>query len=116
VLILCHPVLLLVSERLQGYASAISPAKLLGVLALVALCAAVLAALLSRRLHLKVNTWKRIHRATYAVFPLGLVHSLIIGTTLQKWPTRALWFALGAGYVAILGYRIVKGSQKRHPA
>lgn len=115
-LILCHPALLLISERLQGYASAVSPAKLLGVLALAALCAAVLAALLSRRLHLKVNTWKRIHRATYVVFPLGLVHSLIIGTTLQKWPSRVMWFALGAGYLGILGYKALKGSQKKHPS
>jgi DMSO/TMAO reductase YedYZ heme-binding membrane subunit len=90
--------------------------KVLGVVTLVALCAAVLAALLSRRLHLKVQTWKRIHRTTYVVFPLGLVHSLLIGTTLQKAPARIMWIVLAVGYAAILGYRIVKGSQKRHPA
>jgi hypothetical protein len=27
-----------------------------------------------------------------------------------------LWLVLAAGYVAILGYKIVKGSQKRHPS
>jgi len=116
VLILSHPALLLLSERLQGYSSAMSLLKVLGVVTLVALCAAVLAALLSRRLHLKVQTWKRIHRTTYVVFPLGLVHSLLIGTTLQKAPARIMWIVLAVGYAAILGYRIVKGSQKRHPA
>jgi len=116
VLILSHPVLLLVSERLQGYASAMSVVKILGALTLVTLFAAVLAALFSRRLHLKVQTWKRIHKATYVVFPLGLLHSLIIGTTLQEGPARVLWFALGAGYLTILGYRVVRGSQKRHPS
>src|SRR4030042_325457 len=91
VLILCHPAFLLLSERLQGYASAMSPVKVVGVVTLVVLCAAVLAALLSRKLHLTYQTWKRIHKATYVVFPLGLIHSLIIGTTLQKGPPRVLW-------------------------
>jgi predicted ferric reductase len=116
VLILCHPAFLLLSERLQGYASAMTPIKVVGVVTLVVLCAAVLAALLSRKLHLKVQTWKRIHKATYVVFPLGLIHSLVIGTTLQKGLARILWFVLGAGYLAIVGYKIAKGSRKRHPA
>ena len=116
VLILSHPVLLLLSERLQGYASAMSLLKTLGVLTLVVLCVAVLVALLSKRLHLKVQTWKRIHQATYVVFPLGLIHSLLIGTTLQKGPARVLWFVLGAGYAAILGYKVMRGSQVRHPS
>jgi predicted ferric reductase len=116
ILILCHPTLLLVSERLQGYASALSPIKGVGVLTLAVLCVAVLAALLSRRLHLKLKTWKRIHKAAYVVFPLGWVHSLIIGTTIQKGLARGLWFVLAAGYLAILAYKLVKGSQKRQPA
>jgi 3-phenylpropionate/trans-cinnamate dioxygenase ferredoxin reductase subunit len=116
VLILSHPVLLVLSERLQGYASAMSLLKVLGVLTLLVLCAAVLAALLSRRLHMKVQTWKRIHKATYVVFPLGLIHSLLIGTTLQKGPARGLWFVLAAGYVAILGHKVLRGSPKRPPS
>ena len=116
VLILSHPALLLLSERLQGYASAMSPIKILGAFTLVVLCAAVLAALLSRRLHLKVQTWKRVHKATYVVFPLGFVHSLLIGTTLQKGPARVLWLILGAGYVVILGYKLLKGSPVKHPS
>jgi len=113
VLILSHPALLLSSERLQGYASAISPLKVLGVLTLLALCAAVFAALLSRRLHLKLRTWKRIHKTAYVVFPLGWAHSLLIGTTLQKGPSRVLWFVLAAGYLAILVYKAVRGLRKR---
>jgi len=113
VLILLHPALLLLSEQLQGYASAMSLLKVLGVVTLLALCAAVLAALLSRRLHLKLRTWKRIHKAAYVVFPLGWVHSLLIGTTLQKGPARVLWFVLAAGYLAILVYKAVRGFRKR---
>jgi len=116
VLILSHPVLLLLSERLQGYASAMSPVKVLGAITLVVLCVAVLAALLSRKLHLKYQTWKRVHKAAYVVFPLGLVHSLLIGTTLQKGPARVLWLILGAGYVAILGYKVLRRSPLRPPS
>lgn len=58
VLILSHPALLLLSERLQGYTSAMSLLKVLGVVTLVALCAAVLAALLSRKLHQKSTGWR----------------------------------------------------------
>jgi predicted ferric reductase len=116
VLILSHPALLLLSERIQGYASTMSPIKILGAFTLVVLCAAVLAALFSRRLHLKVQTWKRIHKVAYVVFPLGLVHSLLIGTTLQKGPARVLWLILGAGYAAILVYKVLRGSPVRHPS
>jgi predicted ferric reductase len=106
VMILSHPVLLILSERLQGYASPMSPIKVLGVLTLVVLSAATLAALLSRRLHLKVQTWKMVHRAAYLVFPLGFVHSLLIGTTLHKWPPRVLWLTMATAYLAIVAYRI----------
>ena len=113
VLILSHPALLLISERLQGYTSALSLIKGVGVLTLAVLCPAVLAALLSRRLHLKLKTWRRIHRAAYVVFPLGWVHSLVIGTTTQEGLARGLWFVLAAGYLAILGYKVVRGFQKK---
>jgi DMSO/TMAO reductase YedYZ heme-binding membrane subunit len=116
VLILSHPALLLVSERLQGYASPMSLIKGVGVLTLVILCVAVLAALLSRRLHLKLKTWKTIHKAAYVVFPLGWVHSFILGTTIQKGLARGLWLMLAAGYVALLGYKVLKGSPKRPAA
>jgi predicted ferric reductase len=114
VLILSHPVLLLLSERLQGYASAMSSIKVLGVLALALLGAAVLATLLSRKLHISYQTWKKVHMAAYVVFPLALVHSLLIGTTLQKGPPRVLWLILAVGYVAIVGNKVLRASQKRH--
>jgi DMSO/TMAO reductase YedYZ heme-binding membrane subunit len=114
VLLLSHPALLILSERLQGYSSPISPVKILGVLTLVVLSAAALAALLARRLHLKVQTWKKVHKAVYLVFPLGFVHGLLIGTTLQKGPSRALWLILAVAYVAIVGNKALRISSKRH--
>jgi DMSO/TMAO reductase YedYZ heme-binding membrane subunit len=105
VLILIHPVVLMLSERLQGYASPMSPVKILGLATLVVLSAAALSTLLSRRLRLKVQTWKKIHRAAYLVFPMGFAHSLLIGTTLQKGPSRALWPIMAAAYLAIVAHK-----------
>lgn len=116
VLILSHPALLLVSERLQGYASALSLIRGVGVLALGVLGAAVLAALLSRRLHLKLRTWKRLHRAAYGVFPLGWAHSFIIGTTIQEGLARGLWVVLAAGYVALLAHKVLRRSPRKPAA
>jgi len=115
-LLLSHPALLILSERFQGYASPMSPIKILGVLTLVVLTIAALTALLARRLHLKVQTWKRVHKAAYLVFPLGVVHSLLIGTTLQKGPSRILWLIMAAAYLAIVSYKAMSRSQLKRPA
>ena len=116
VLLLSHPALLILSERLQGYASPMSPIKTLGAVTLFVLSAAALAALLARRLHLKVQTWKRVHRAAYLVFPLGLVHSLLIGTTLQKGPSRVLWLIMAAAYLAVVAHKALRSSRLKRPS
>jgi len=110
VLILIHPVFLLLSEKIQGHSAPANPLRLLGALTLVVLCLASLAALLARRLRMKYQTWKRIHKAAYAVFPLAFAHSFLIGGTLQKWPARVLWLVLGAGYAVILLRKALRGS------
>lgn len=116
VLLLSHPVLLILSERLQGYSSPMSPIKILGVVTLVVLSAAALAALLARRLHLKVQTWKKVHKAAYLVFPLGFVHSLLIGTTLQEGPSRVLWLIMAAAYLAMVAHKALRSSPLKHPS
>lgn len=116
VLLVSHPALLILSERLQGYSSPMSPIKILGVLTLVVLSAAALAALLARRLHLKVRTWKTVHKAAYLVFPLGFVHSLLIGTTLQKGPSRVFWLVMAAAYLVVVGYKALRSSPLKHPS
>lgn len=116
VLLLSHPALLILSERFQGYSSPMSPVKILGVVTLVVLSAAALAALLARRLHLKVQTWKKVHKAAYLVFPLGFLHSLLIGTTLQKGPSRALWLIMAAAYLAMVSYKAVSRSRMKRPS
>lgn len=116
VMVLSHPVLLILSERLQGYAAPMSSIKILGLATLVVLGAAVLAALLSRKLHLKVQTWKKFHRAAYLVFPMGLVHSLLIGTTLYQGTTRVLWLIMAAAYLAVVAHRVVKAPALKRPS
>lgn len=116
VLLLSHPVLLILSERLQGYSSPMSPIKILGVLTLVVLSAAALAALLARRLHLKVRTWKTVHKAAYLVFPMGFVHSLLIGTTLQKGPSRVFWLVMATAYLVVVRYKALRSFPLKHPS
>ena len=115
-LLLIHPALLILSERFQGYSSPLSPIKILGVLTLVVLTAAALTALLARRLHLKVQIWKRVHKAAYLVFPLGVVHSVLIGTTLQKGPSRVLWLIMAAAYLVLMAYKALRSSPLKHPS
>jgi DMSO/TMAO reductase YedYZ heme-binding membrane subunit len=114
-LLVLHPASLIISERLQGYPSSMGPLKTMGVIALVFLLAAGGAALFSRRLHLKVRTWKAIHRLGYAVLPMAFVHSLLLGTTLQKTAARAVWVILAVIYLAHLLQRGLRRSH-RHEA
>lgn len=111
-----HPVLLLLSERLQGYSTPMSLWKLLGLLALLLVWVGAGAALLYGRTPLKYETWKRIHKVGYAVFPLAFFHSTLMGSTLQKSPMRVFWFTLALIYVLILFENIRRRyALRRHP-
>jgi predicted ferric reductase len=108
VLLVLHPLLLTVSETLQGFSSPMGVFKMLGVLALVLLAVAGAAALFARRLHLKVRTWKGIHRLAYAAFPIAFAHSFLLGTTLQTSAVRAGWVCLALIYLAHLCRRLFR--------
>ena len=99
---LAHPVLLLLSERLQGYSTPMSFFKILGMLALFFIWVSAGAAVLYGKIPLKYGAWKRIHRLAFAVFPLAFFHSILLGTTLQKGPMRIFWLILALVYVMIL--------------
>jgi len=111
-----HPVLLLLSERLQGYSTPMSLWKFLGLLALLLIWVGAGAALLYGRTPLKYETWKRIHKVGYAVFPLAFFHSTLMGSTLQKSPMRIFWLILGLIYVLILFENIrQRFALRKHP-
>jgi DMSO/TMAO reductase YedYZ heme-binding membrane subunit len=117
VLLVLHPSLLVISEALQGYGSSLGVLKILGVMALVLLIAAGCAALFARRLHLKVRTWKGVHRLAYAVFPLAFAHSWLLGTTLHKsGGVMAGWILLALIYVGHIYRRVSRRRSSRPPS
>jgi len=113
VLLLSHPVLFYVSERLQGYQTPLSFLKLLGVTALLLLLVTAGAALLYGVLPVKYETWMRVHTAGYAVFVFAFVHSFLMGSDLQRWPMRVVWVGLAILYIGILAYKLRRRFQIR---
>jgi len=111
-----HPLVLLLSERLQGYASPIGFLKVLGMIALALVWVTAGIALPYGRLPFSYETWKRGHRIGYALLPIGFIHSFFMGTTLHLWPMRLLWATLILIYLAILfnnGVRCYR--MRKHP-
>lgn len=113
-LIFFHPISLFAANKLDGYNF---PLKLLGISALLTLLVAAGAAILYSRLRLKYETWKNIHRASYAILPLAFVHSLFLGSDLAgQSPIKALWLALAYMYVVIIIYKLWNMARVRsHP-
>lgn len=95
-----HPLLLLVSERLQGYETPFTFMKILGVASLLLIWAGAGVAMLYGKVNMKYETWKGIHRIGYAVLPIAFMHSYFMGSTLQKAPLKNFWILLALGYVA----------------
>lgn len=115
-LITLHPVLILLSERLQGYQTPLSVWKLLGAAALLLLWTAACAAMLYGRISISYEAWKRVHKLAYFVFPILFVHSVVLGGTLYRMPVKVFWILLLVLYLGILihrGCRYVL--RKRHP-
>jgi len=114
--IFIHPIALFTSAKVQGYDEPLSPLKTLGIFTLLVLCVAAGVAILYRRLHLKYETWKNIHRASYAIFGLGFVHSFLLGSDIQSLPLRVFWVILACIYVAVLVYKVGNWAYVRsHP-
>ena len=111
-----HPLLIFISERLQGYSTPIGFVKIVGVIALLTIWVAAGSALIYGRINLRYESWKRIHRAGYIILPLALFHSLFLGSTLQPGFLRGFWVVLGLCYAAVLAARMHKHYVvKRYP-
>ena len=106
--ILFHPFLLVLSERLQGYAGPFGPFKILGILTALNLFVAAGAALFQRKLGLPHRTWRKIHKGGYAVFPLAFTHSFALGSSLHGSLVRLVWLFLAAMYSALLIHKFWK--------
>jgi predicted ferric reductase/mono/diheme cytochrome c family protein len=118
--IIVHPIFLITFGKIQSYEILQSTSRLaavsIGVLTLSILCVTGGVALLHRRLNLKYETWKGIHKANYIVLPLGFMHSLIMGSDLANEPLRTFWLVLLVIYAAVLTYKLVNRIRVRsHP-
>lgn len=86
--------------------------KTLGLIALILLTIAVVAAWLFKPLKLSLKTWRSIHLLAYLVFPLVFVHAISLGATVTAYrPVWWLFVALFAGYCLIVVYRVVRISR-----
>lgn len=116
ILIILHPSFIFLSERIQGHGTPLNIVKMIGLFTFLVLTVGVSAAILSEKLHLKYETWKRIHRLGYAVFPLGFLHSFLFGSTLQVSVLRVFWLMLLLIYMLVLLHRAWHRYHiRRHP-
>lgn len=111
-----HPVLIVISEKLQGYASPMGFLKILGLIALLLVWTTIGSAFFYGRIPMNYELWKRIHRVGYLILPLAFIHSLFMGSTLHHWPMRGFWVALALIYMAVLTNTILRHYRLRsHP-
>lgn len=108
VCILLHPSLIVLSERLQGYAGPLGPFRGLGILTALILIVTGGAALFNLKLGLPYKTWKKIHRGGYLILPLAFTHSFVLGSSLHGSLLRPMWLFLAAMYCALLFHRFWK--------
>lgn len=115
-LALAHPSLMFVGERLQGPAGPFHLFKVLGLVTLLVLLLSAGAALFQGPLGLKYETWKNVHKAGYALYPLAFVHSFLIGSTVQREPVKALWALLFFLFLMVLCFKALRRwSLRRRP-
>jgi predicted ferric reductase/mono/diheme cytochrome c family protein len=119
-LLFVHAVALLSSGTIQSYNISGSPSKLIevlvGVFTLSILCVVAGSASLHHELRLKYETWTTIHKASYIIFPLGFVHSFLLGSDLASGSLRTFWLVLLGLYGAVLTYKLVNWVRVRsHP-
>ena len=107
IFVLIHPAALYTGNLLQGYKGPLlTPLKAVGLIALVLLCMAAGAAILYKRLHIKYETWKNIHKVIYFVLPIAFFHSTRIGSDMNKPGFKILWWILLGLYLIILIYKV----------
>lgn len=119
-LVLLHPVLLAASE---GNWNLIIGWDLpwyiwVGKAALVVVIVSVLLSLYQSLLHLKFETWRRLHNVGgVAIVAFAFTHSWVAGGDLDPIPMKALWIAgLVLLVMAYLGHRVFGPlRRKRHP-
>ncbi|MFW5684065.1 MAG: ferric reductase-like transmembrane domain-containing protein [Spirochaetota bacterium] len=108
-LVFLHLVTVTVYELLQRGVLTLSLLKATGSLAFLIILVVAAAALFYKRFGWKYETWKRIHLASYVVFPLVFVHSYFLSNRIitSALSMQIYWWALLGLFAAIVLYKVV---------
>lgn len=108
-LIFLHLVSVTIYELLKFGTLSLSWLKFSGIFAFLIILAVAFAALFYKRVGWRYETWKRIHFASYIVFPVVFVHSLYLSEQIitGELYMKVYWWALLGLYAAIVLYKVV---------
>lgn len=88
--------------------------RLQGVVATLLLLIVAVPASLRQRIKIPYDLWKTIHRISYVMYPMVLIHALVLGTTIRFQPLAlGLWIICLILYGATLIHRMRLWFQKK---
>ena len=116
-LILLHGLAMMAFDLIDHGVIIFTVGKLLGMAALFLLIMGVIAAWHFKALQFNLKTWKRLHLAAYAVFPLAFIHAILIGSVAGEFgATQVLFSVFLAAYAYVAIRRIVVAAAERRRA
>jgi predicted ferric reductase len=106
ILLICHPLFMVLAKRDFWLFSFETPWQIdLGKIALAILVLSILLALIFKRLRIKYQVWRFLHKVTVAAVVLGFVHGIVIGPDLHPLGMRVYWWVLFVIAISIFIYR-----------
>lgn len=107
-LVFLHATAVTAYELIQRGTISVSVLKAVGIGAFLVMLTVAFAALFYKRVGWKYETWKRIHLASYVVFPLVFLHAMFLSNRVVSGSTwiRAYWWTLLGIYAAIILYKV----------
>lgn len=109
IMVLLHGIGILAFDLISAGEIQLYTEKTIGIIALILLTIAVVAAWFFKPLKLPLKVWRKIHLLTYVVIPLVIWHALVLGSTVNAVPSlQGLFIAILVGYVLIAVYRLFR--------
>jgi predicted ferric reductase len=106
ILLMCHPIFMVLAKRDFWLFSFETPWQIdLGKIALSVLLLSILFALIFKKLRIKYQVWRFLHKATIAAVVLGFIHGIVIGPDLRPLGMRVYWWVLFVIAISIFIYR-----------
>lgn len=107
IILLSHPMPITLYSLIEFGKIPINLEKILGITTLSIIIITAVLALSYKKLKLKYEIWKNIHRLNYIVVPIAFIHSTLIGTTLYKSAgLKIYWYILITLFGLALIYKI----------